>query len=247
MPSAGAAPCGRPDPEADPPSAQALRATLALDEKSSRTILAFKREKDHEAISLVFTVSGCELPAELADPRLLLLTRPGSEDLGDDVVAVKSAEADGSEYVLKVDVDASRFEPGSYDGLIAVRAPYLAPNRTPISVSRSEDRWWLPLLLGAVAGLGGMLWFLGLRRARSVQLKITKPMVYWVVAACMAAGTFSVFVSYWDQQVWSLDENLIGALTAGFTGATTGAMAGLLGIVLTQPSPPGPAPPPAVP
>ena len=80
-----------------------------------------------------------------------------------------------------------------------------------------------------------------------MQLKITKPMLYWVVAACMLAGAFAVFVSYWDQQVWSLDENLIGALTAGFTGATTGAMAGLLGIVLTQPSPPGPAPPPAAP
>ena len=34
--------CGQPDPEAKPPTTQLVRATLALDEKSSRTLLAFK-------------------------------------------------------------------------------------------------------------------------------------------------------------------------------------------------------------
>jgi hypothetical protein len=87
--------CGEPDPAAKPPSTQPVRATIALDEKSSRTILAFKRDKGHQAISLVFNVTGCEMPpGEPPKPRLLVLTKGGSKDFDDDVLSVKSVDAE---------------------------------------------------------------------------------------------------------------------------------------------------------
>jgi hypothetical protein len=47
----------------------------------------------------------------------------------------------------------------------------------------------------------------------------------------MAAGAVAVFVSYWAQDAWSIDANLVSAATAGFTGSTTGAMASLLAVI----------------
>jgi hypothetical protein len=246
-PAAYSAPCGEKDPNGKPPSTQPVRAMLALDEKSSRTIVAFKRAKGHQGINLVFTASGCELPTNPAKPRLVMLTKSGSKDLPDSALSVKSVEADGAEYILKVDVDANAFGPGTYDGQLAARAQYLAPtNRTPVSVSRSDNRWWLPILIGALAGLAGLVWFGLLKAASQTALTVGRGMLIFVVAACMVAGAISVFVSYWDQEVWSFSENFIGALTAGFTGATTGAMAGLLGVVWKQPAA-GPARPAANP
>jgi hypothetical protein len=184
---------------------------------------------------------------DLPEPRLLVLTKGGSKDLDDDVLSVKSVDADASEFVVKVDVDASKFKPGIYDGLIAMRAPYVGPNRTPISVSRSEDRVWLPMLLGAIAGLAGLVWFALLKAVTNTKLAVPKRMLPWVALACtlacMVAGVLAVFVSYWDQDVWSLNDNLVSALTAGFTGATTGAMVALLGVVWKQPVATNAAPP----
>ena len=236
-PAASAAPCGRPNPHAKPPSATPVRAMLALDDKSSRTTLAFKHDRGHQGISLVFTATACELPASPEKPKLVLLTKAGSKDLPDDALSVKSVEADGEEFILKVDVNANRCAPGTYDGQLAARAPYLAPtNRIPISVSRSENRLWVPLLIGAIAGLAGLLWFGLLRTASQTALSVSRIMLMFVTLACMLAGALTVFISYWDQDVWSIGDNFIGAVTAGFTGATTGAMAGLVGVVWRQPT-----------
>jgi hypothetical protein len=231
-PPASATPCGQFDGQ----SGQRARATLTLDEKSSKTHLWFKRETGHRTISLVFTAAGCDLPGEMPEPRLVVLPEQGSWELPDDVLTVKSAEAFRSEFLLKVDVDASKFKPGTYDGKLVARSPYLNSNRTPISVSRSEHRFWIPMLIGAITGLAGMIWFALLKGASQAQLTVERHWLLVLSVVCIFSGMVAVFISYWDQTVWTLDENLVAGAIAGFTGATTGAMAGVLGVIWTTPA-----------
>jgi hypothetical protein len=235
-PPASAAPCGQPDRQNTPQDAQGARATLTLDERSSKTHLWFKRETGHREISLVFRAAGCDLPSRLPDPRLVVLPEQGSWELPDGVLTVKSAEVFGAEFLLKVDVDASKFKPGTYDGKLVVRSPYLNSNRTPISVSRSESRIWVPMLVGAITGLAGLIWFALLKGASQARLTVEPRWLLVLSGVCMVAGMVAVFISYWDQNVWTLDENLIASAVAGFTGATTGAMAGVLGVIWATPA-----------
>jgi hypothetical protein len=235
-PVASAAPCRQPDRQSTPQNAESERATLALDERSSKTHLWFKRETGHREISLVFKATGCELPTRFPKPRLRVLPEQGSWELPPGVLTVKSWEVFGAELILKLDVDASKFRPGTYDGKLIVRSPYLNSNRTPISVSRSESRIWVPILIGAITGLAGLIWFALLRGASHAQLTVEPRWLLVLSGVCMVAGMVAVFISYWDQNVWTLDENLIASAVAGFTGATTGAMAGLLGVVWATPA-----------
>ena len=122
-------------------------------------------------------------------------------------MTVKSAEVLGTEFFLKLDVDASKFKPGTYDGKLVVRSPYLSSNRTPISVSRSESRIWIPILIGAITGLAGLIWFALLRGASQAQLTVEPRWLLVLSGVCMVAGMVAVFISYWDQNVWTLDEN----------------------------------------
>jgi hypothetical protein len=225
--------CGEPDTSAEPASDRPVRATLTLDDKSSRVALPFKRDNGRQSMTLFFNAAGCDLPTEPTKPRLLVITKSGSGDLKD-AVSVKSVDVDQSEFVLTLDVNAAKFKPGAYDALVSARSSYLASNRTPISVSRSENRLWLPVLLGVAGGLVGFVLFLVLH-AKS-ELGVRGPILVIVALACLGAGAFAALVSYWDQEVWKLDDNWRATATAGFTGATTGAMVGLLGI-LFKPNP----------
>ena len=229
---ASAAPCGQPNRQNAPPA----RATLTLDEKSSKTHLLFKRETGHREISLVFIAAGCDLPRALRHPRLVVLPEQGSWELPLGVLTVKSAEVFGAEFLLKVDVNASKFKPGTYDGKLVIRSQYLNSNRIPISVSRSESRIWVPMLIGAITGLAGLIWFALLKGASQAQLTVEPRWLLVLSAVCIVAGMLAVFISYWDQNVWTLDENLIASAVAGFTGATTGAMTGVLGVVWATPA-----------
>jgi hypothetical protein len=232
-PAALGATCGEPDTSAKPASDKPVRATLTLDDKSSRVTLPFKRDDGRQSMTLFFNAAGCDLPPAPTKPRLLVITKSGSGDLTD-AVSVKSVDVDQSEYVLTLDVDASKFKPGAYDALASARSSYLAPNRTPISVSRSESRLWIPIILGVVGGLVGFGLFLVLH-AKS-ELDVGRRILVIVGLICLGAGAFAAAVSYWDQDVWKFDDNWRATLTAGFTGATTGGMVGLLGILFN----PGP-------
>src|SRR4051794_35160962 len=132
-PVVSAAPCGDPDPKAEPPSTAPVKAVLTLDDKSSATIIPFGRQKDHQTMSLIFRTDGaCDLPATPAKPQLTVLPKPGSKQIPDGVLTAKDVQTDGNEYDVTIDVNADKFDPGSYDGLLSVRAPYLSANRTPI-------------------------------------------------------------------------------------------------------------------
>ena len=223
--SASAATCG----EKDPTSGKTLRGVLALDETQAVIDAAFKRGTGHRTLSLIFKVNGCELADNAARPTLEVNPRKGQDELPADAISIKGATPEESMLEVKLDVDSDKFKAGSYGASAVLRAPYMNSSRTPISVSRSDNRWWIPAGAGALAALAGLLVFTLLQLVGKAKLLITSPLVLALVGLVgVVAGAFLAYVSYTDQEIWTIRENLVAAATAGFGGATGGVMAGLL-------------------
>ena len=111
---AHAVPCG----QIDPATKQPAKATLTLDDKTSRTTITFGRETDAENLSLVFVVNGCELEGELSPgPEVFLLPKQGADELPPTAVKFEPAVADGSAVYLKATVSPKAFEPGLVRGV----------------------------------------------------------------------------------------------------------------------------------
>ena len=231
-PAAGAVECGKADPKTKLPA----RATLTLDDKSAVTNLVFKRHRNVKQLSLVYNVTGCDLTGNEVPPAILVLPRGGGDQLPDGVVTFKRQDTDGSAYFLSLAVDAHKFDPGSYDGLIVVRARYLAPNRTPIAVSRSENSVFIPILIGGLAGLAGIAWFAAAKFLAREKLDIATKWVGLAVALAILAGIWAALKIYTDQDVWTFDDNWRTTAIAGFTGASTGAMAAVLAALWKAPA-----------
>lgn len=231
--TASAAVCGSSDPGSA--TNGNVRGTVELQDESV-TELAYKRETDPETLLLVFKVAGCEVAADASDPDIDVLPRKGSKQLPDSVVKLLRARPDGTELSLRFSVDAPKFEPGSYGALLETRGPYLVTSRTPISLSRSEDNWAKPFGIGAASGLIAILWFGLLKYFAREKLKIKWPWLIVVAIAAAIFGGLAVASAWWDQDVWSVNENLKAAIVTGIAGATTGTMASLLGVVWQAPS-----------
>jgi hypothetical protein len=231
---AHAVPCGQIDPATKKPA----KATLTLDDKTSRTSIVFGRETHAANLSLVFVVSGCELEGELSPgPQVFLLPKQGADELPPTAVKFERAVADGSALYLKATVEPRAFEPDSYEGFAVARGPYMATTRTPFAVSRSEHRWLIPIGIGALAGFAGLLWWFATRWAVGEKFKgLSRGRIALLVLLPVTAGAVAVMASYLDQTVWSFDDNVWGALVAGFTGATTGSMAAVLLAIREKPT-----------
>jgi hypothetical protein len=92
------------------------------------------------------------------------------------------------------------------------------------------------LLIGAIGGLAGLLWFVLLSNAKGTATGRFRALHYaGVFVAAAIAGIISVASQYLDQEVWSVDDNGLAALIAAFTGATTGAMATAIGVLWRVP------------
>jgi hypothetical protein len=228
---AEAAKCGA----VDPATKTTARATLALDEKSAVTSQIFKRKTAKRSLSLIFTASGCDIDVLEPAPRPTQLPQKGMDELPEGAWTVKSAEFDSPTLEVILTVDPKKFPPGSYGNLLSLRAGYLAANRTPIAVSRSEDTPWKPIGIGALAGLAGFLWFAVLKFVARAKLKVSWWWLPLVAGLAVAVGAWGAAKSYWDQDVWTFDANWHATAVAGFTGASTGSILALLGTVWGAP------------
>lgn len=221
--SASAAACGT-----TASTGEVYKGFLALNENTAVTEKQFKRSTGHGTLSLIFRVSGCDLPAEAPPPTMTQLPRQDAVDLDKDAITFESAMLDPHSLEVLLDVDAQKFDPGSYGALIALRAPYIATTRTPITVSRSEDRIWIPLLWGALSAFAGLLFFSLSKFLGRISLNV-KPvwLIFAVVVAC-GSGAAVVYANYADQEVWKLGDNWFAAAGIGFSAGTSGVMTALL-------------------
>jgi hypothetical protein len=225
VPAATAPTCGKTDPK----TGKTPRGTATLNEQSAVTDQAFKRESGHKTLLLSFNVGGCELAPDAPAPALEVNPRKGSDELPDSALTMKSSTPDGTTLDVKLDVNSAKFDPGSYGSVIVLRAPYMQTSRTPIAVSRSDNRVWVPALIGILAALGGLFLFNFAKKIGKSKLEVSRLALAGVAAIGAIAGAVAVLVNYYNQDVWTFSENWWSAVVTGFTGATTGVMAGLLG------------------
>jgi hypothetical protein len=231
---AGAVTCGQIDPDTD----AVAKGVLVLDEDDSVITLAFGRDTGTRRLNLVFNVTGCEIdPNTQEPPSIDVRPTPGdSEQLDRAILNSESPDTDGTTFEQVFTVNTDAFDPGSYTGVLLLDAPYLARNRTPLAVSRSEDTEWIPIGLGALGGLVGAIWFLALKFVCRNKLAIRNGWLVVVIPLAIGAGAWAVLNGYWDQDVWTTEDNWPAALKAGFTGASTGSAAGLLAAIFLSPA-----------
>ena len=217
--------CGQPD--ASSPPAKVSKGALTLDD-TSKTTISYGRDTETETLNLLMGVTGCELAEDAPDPSVDVRPKPGAGELPPGVITLRDTVPEDSTLEVTLDVNPEVFNPGSYEAFLVLRAPHLVTSRTPVAISRSEDNWLVPALIGAFAGLVGFLWFTLTKLVTREELTMSW---WWLVPVGIAAAVFgalAVGAVWWDQDVWSLEANLPGAIAAGVGGATTGAMLTLL-------------------
>lgn len=218
--AAAAAPCGATDPSTRQPA----RGKLTLDEQSA-TSRDFKRSTKPGTLSLIYSISGCDLAAADPRPNLLVIPAKGGNDIPDGVLTYKNVEVDGSTLFVILRVDAQKMDPGSYAGIVILQAPYLASNRTPIGISRSEDRTWRVLGAGALAALLGLLWLLVPALAARTTLAISPWRLVPLCLLALGAGVVAGATNYFSQDVWTFGDNFRSMAGAAFVAASSGAIA----------------------
>jgi hypothetical protein len=211
---------------------------LELAKSESRPSITFKRDTDAKDLSLIFTVSDCQLPAGAITYRNVDVLPPpdNSDEIEKSFMSKPTVRIRGRELKIRTTVFPTSFDPGTYAALWELSAPrYITTSRTPIALSRSENDWYTPFLLGALAGFASFLWWGLLKKAANKALRLDRSWALLVAVAAIVVGGVNAVLGYLDQDVWTFDDNAKATLVAGFTGGSTGAMAGLLGAVWLQP------------
>jgi hypothetical protein len=216
-PAAGAVQCGATDPATKQPA----QATLTLDDNKTTPSKAFKRSTKKAVLPLWFSISGCDLDAAEPKPTLEALPIKGSDDIAD-AISLKRALSNGSDFVLMIEIDPKKFDPGSYESAVIAKAPYLASNSTAISVSRSENSIWKILGWGAAAAVAGLVWLLGLKGFNH-NIGLARLLLLNVLA--FGAGVYAGWSNWHSQDVWMSDDNLAALLGAAFVATSAGAIA----------------------
>lgn len=228
-------------------SGEVTRGTLSLDGDQSSVTVTYKRSTSPRTLLLVYGVEGCRMPASLGCkatsrkgrvggptcPVIETLPKGDGSEIPEAAVALKSVRAEPQELSLRLSIDHEKLEPGTYNGLIEVRSrqakQWTATTRTPVTLSRSVSSALGPILLGAAAGAVAMLWYFVQKAVANVRRKVALPWLGAAFLAAAAVGIISALTAWRTQDVWTVDENGWATAAAAFTGATTGAMAVLLG------------------
>jgi hypothetical protein len=228
--TASATRCG----EKDPKTGQPVIGRLTLD-ASSRTDLAYRRSEEPRALLLVFDVEGCTLDRyqTIPSPQILITASNGpDQDLPIEAIRGPRTSIDTHQIEYRFDIDTDALAPGSYNGAIELRAEYLQTARTPVTISRSEPNWHVPAVYGMLGGLAGIIWYMLVTFASSAVATGSTP---WrmtghvLVVGCVGVifGAIAGYGFWHNQDVWTTDDNAWPTIVAGFTGATTGAVAAL--------------------
>jgi len=221
------------------------KATLALDGKADELVVdaPFKRQTGTRKMTLVFDVSGCTLADTAPRPTepLPIYAPKTGDQLPDDAIKLERApsiENKGKRYLVPLTVDSSSITPGSYGGLVEIVSPVLSAVRIPVTVSRSEDHWWVPFLWGALGAVGGFGLFAALRFFKGNNLRVSVLLLAVAAVISVIVGAIAALTtSYLNQDVWTSSSNAWAAVAIGFAASTSGVMTALLAAVWDDPAP----------
>jgi hypothetical protein len=237
-------------------ASQPVKGTLALADSDPETVDAalFGRKTGVKQLTLVYTVTGCQLTDTLDVPEdPPPIGPPKDEDKVDTipkgVIRIDGdPEIDGNKYVVRMQVftappkysDARthktifpEFDAGTYGGFVHLKAKWTHRTGTPVAIRRSENRWLLVLGAAAIGALGGFLFFMLLHAFSRAKLLVGPGRIAIAGVLSVGVGAYVAYTTnYLNQDVWTFGANTIALLTAAFTAATSGQMVtGLLGKV----------------
>jgi hypothetical protein len=224
---------------------ESTKATLALDGKADELVVdaAFKRQTGTRRMTLVYNFSGCALADSAAEPTTPLPIYPpkAGDQMPDGAIELARApsiESGGTRYLVPLKVESTSISPGSYAGLVEVASPVINPVRTPLTISRSEHRLWVPLLWGVLGAVGGFALFAALRLFKGNNLRVSRPLLAVAAVISLIVGAIAALTtSYLNQDVWTQSSNAWAAVVIGFTASTSGVMTALLAAVWEDPAP----------
>jgi len=223
--------------------------TLTLDQEDQETVTsaAFGRSTDPQPLTLVYRVAGCRVTDALPRPTSPLPTGPvrtaGSRTLPGGTVQVEDVDADADRYVVHLRIYASADSApagpaspdatvgaGSYTGFVRLKAAWMHTVATPVTVTRSENRLWVPIGIGILGSACGFFLFWLVRRIHHDNLLVKeKPVLIATGVASVVVGAGSAFfTNYINQDVWTWSANGLALFTAAFSASTAGVAAGLL-------------------
>jgi hypothetical protein len=203
--------------------------SLALNDNSSTT-KSYGTSKGDRHLALLYSVSGCTLPARatIASQQVSLLPATTGDDLpGKPTVAVTVDESGPTDVAANVNLKLDDIDPGTHAGIVRIHLPqYLHDSFTPISESRT-DVWFWPVLLGLLGAVAGGLWAVALHFADTVAITFSVKQAVLLGVLTIGAGLVAGYGYWHNQEVWTLGENGWATIVAGFTASTTGALVGV--------------------
>jgi hypothetical protein len=222
----------------DPTTKQPVRGTLVLNKQISYLSHAFKRSPHRADLTLNFAVSGCQLKAKAKFPAIRVLPANGASQLPIGAVGKdKIWDHDASTGTLVLTVDPKKLGGGSYAANVSVRAVYLTDNETKITVSKTDGPE-SPIVIGALAGVVGALWFFGLKITATQKLKVSYKWLPVLFVIAGLAGAWAAVTNYWGKDVWTFDDDWVNTAKLAFAAASTGSLATILAAVWQSPKAP---------
>jgi hypothetical protein len=213
-----------------------LRGALTLNVDSSQTSVRAGTKERKRRLIFDYTVAGCDISdsSPVADVQLL---PHGSNELPEEAVDVGAPQLkpDGLQVVVRV--DPKKFDPGKYDLVLRISAPYLVRQNTPAYVSRSDAAVWKPLtavVIGALVAFG--LGLIGVASKATDPLKVRWVWLGVALAATLGAGLWVMFADYWsaDVEVWAWPGDWAKTAADAFGAGSAGAIAGILANVIVK-------------
>jgi hypothetical protein len=226
---------------------ETAKGTLAVAGKADELVMdaTFKRQTGTRHMTLVYDVTGCQLADTAPRPTEPLPIYPPKTgdaipDGAIELARAPSIENAGKRYLVPLTVRSRAISPGSYSGLVETASPVLNPVRTGVTVSRSENRLWVPIVWGVLGALGGFGLFAALRLFKQNDLRVNGWLLALAAVISLIVGAIAALTtSYLNQDVWTSSSNAWAAVVIGFTASTSGVMTALLAAVWSDPPEPG--------
>jgi hypothetical protein len=218
--AAVAAPCGKPKASGEEPT----YGTLTLKAEESEPNINTGRKTGERQMLFLFGVSECTLPADEE-----IQTRVRSQEIN---VATTFGQAETelnkSLLFVQIPVHPGEFEPGKHTAIVAVAGKNITPSVSKVTLQRSENRWWVPMLICLVAALIALAVLVFRARVEAKDTQSPEFHLGWLVLAFILAlvGAALVYKStYLEPEIWEPDFGhsalLFGAAAVAAGGAST--------------------------
>jgi hypothetical protein len=227
--TAGAVTCGARGSGA----AKAATGALTLKAGDSTVAIDAGRKTSERRLIFIFDVSKCTLA-----PRDAIKVKVRSSDVDRSAFGTPEVDPKGAVLLVEVPVRPKRFDPGKHSAVVTVVGPHIVTSISKVSLQRTEDRWYIPLLICLIAAVLGLAWafytvWAGETTANAKQRLKVRYLPVAVVGA-LAASWLIYKATYLDAEIWELEVAtaatlFVAALTAAAGGSTVGAVTKVLG------------------